>query len=73
MKKQNKFQIFLTISVQSIANRISKDMKISYKDANSMIYNSNLYKDMQKEESKMWYFSSKDLADILKKEYNSGV
>ncbi len=73
MKKQSNFNIFLTISLQSISSRFSRDMKISYKEANKMLYNSKLYNKMQIEEAKMWYFSSKDLVDMLKQEYGLGV
>lgn len=73
MKKQGKFEIFSTIAIQSLTNRFARDMKINHEEANRIAYNSKLYKKIQNEEAKMWYFSSKDLSDMLKQEYKAGV
>lgn len=59
----------LWVFLPSVAEILSKKMKISLKDANEIIYNSNIYDKLEDEETKMWYYSDESLADFFINEY----
>ena len=59
----------LWVFLPSVAEILSKKMKISLKEANEIIYNSNIYDKLEDEETKMWYYSDESLADFFINEY----
>lgn len=68
--KTNTAVFFLIIP--SMAREISKRKKISLQKSNEMIYKSKLYKELEKEDNKLWYYSYKDLVDFLLEEQKIG-
>ena len=51
--------------VQSIVTMIKEYFNISYKDALVMFYSSKVYKSLEIEKAKMWYFSSYALFEMF--------
>lgn len=63
--------IMFTI-VQTLCDSIKNYYNISYEDARKILYNSKLYKELEKEETKMWYYSNYDLFRMFLEERKTG-
>ena len=59
--------------ITKIASEFSRIKQIPLEQANKIIYKSQLYKMLENEENKMWYFSFRDLTDFLIEEYEVGT
>ena len=58
--------------VESIVTMIKEHFSISYKEAMEMFYHSKVYKSLENEEAKMWYFSSLALFRMFLEEKETG-
>lgn len=58
--------------VQSIITMIKEHFNINYSEAMAMFYKSKVYKSLENEETKMWYFSSNALFNMLLEEKETG-
>ena len=67
------FGKFLWLMIPEISEIFSKRKKITLKKSNEIIYKSKLYKELENEENKIWYYSNKDLAEFLIEEYETGT
>lgn len=68
--KTNSSIMFLIIP--SISKEISKRKRIPLTESYKIVYKSKLYKDLENEESKLWYYSCKDLTNFLLEEEKNG-
>ena len=59
--------------IPEISEIFSKRKKTTLKKSNEIIYKSKLYKELENEENKIWYYSNKDLAEFLIEEYETGT
>lgn len=66
------FTFILQLKVHSIVTKIKEHLNVSYKDAMKMFYMSRLYKALEKEDTKMWYFSSYHLFNMFLEEKETG-
>lgn len=64
------YQAFLPVITADLVNTISVNDKISYHKAINKLYNSKLYSYLEKEDTKLWYYSSQTLYGMLKDEEN---
>lgn len=63
----------LWVFLPSVADIISKKMKISLKKANEIIYNSRIYEKLEDKEAKMWYYPDEILAEFFINEYERKI
>ena len=68
----NKFNMILTIEIQNLTTSIKNYYNISYEESMNELYNSKLYKLLENEDTKMWYFSNYDLFKMFKEEKETG-
>ena len=59
--------------IEVIVNSIKEHFNISYREAMDMFYHSKVYKSLEKEEAKMWYFSSNALFKMFLEEKETGT
>ena len=71
MSKRN-FLSIIFVQVQSLCDKIQNYFGISYNEAIKILYHSKLYKALEQETTKMWYFSSYDLFNMFLEEYKTG-
>ena len=65
--------VFIKIStVQTLCDSIKNYFNISYREARDLLYHSKLYKALEDEETKMWYYSNYDLFRMFLKEKETG-
>ena len=69
---KEKFTFIMFEKIQVISYKLSYYYKISYNEALDFIYHSKLYKALENEETKMWYFSSEQLFKMLMEEKETG-
>ena len=55
-----------------ILNLLMENRKISLEEASNLLYNSQLYKTLEDEETKMWRLGYPLLYDLLEEEINTG-
>ncbi|MCL2323018.1 MAG: hypothetical protein FWC47_13060 [Oscillospiraceae bacterium] len=58
--------------IPEISEIFSKREKTTLKKSNEIIYKSKLYKELENEKNKTWYYSNKALAEFLIEEYETG-
>lgn len=69
---EKKFANIMFIKAQTLTNSIKNYFNVSYKEARKMFYTSKLYAILEKEETKMWYYSSFDLFNMFLEENKTG-
>jgi len=69
----DKFQAILPILVTHLVDKIISADSISQENAIKNLYNSKLYDILQKEESKVWQYSTDKLYELYKEEINTGT
>lgn len=69
---KGKFTCMMFIIVQTLCESIKNYLNISYEEAVSLLYHSKLYKALEREETKMWYFSNHDLLKMFLEEKENG-
>ena len=68
-----KFTFVLLGKVQTICNSIKNYFNISYNESIELLYNSKLYRALEDEDNKMWYYSSYDLFNMFLEETKTGT
>ncbi len=58
---------------QVLTNKIKNYYNISFNEARKLLYNSKIYKAIENEETKMWYYSSFDLFNMFLEEQEKGT
>lgn len=71
MDKSN-FEAIFPIITSHLAAMIAEESNLPEDDAITELYNSALYAVMEKEETKVWQYSTEKLYDIFKNEKISG-
>lgn len=69
---KTKFNMIMIIKIQCLVTSIKNYFNISYEDAMDELYHSDLYKLLEIEDTKMWYFSNHDLFNMFKEEKETG-
>jgi hypothetical protein len=69
---KEKLSAVLTVLVPPVLEFIMKDRNIDNKEASRLLYNSDLYEMLEREESKLWHLSAESLYALLKQELASG-
>ncbi|MDR1973323.1 MAG: hypothetical protein LBQ31_01465 [Bacteroidales bacterium] len=69
---QEQFEAILPLKVECIVREMMHQEKQSLYNALFDLYSSQLYKLLEKEETKMWYYSPMMLVEILKNEKETG-
>ena len=67
-----KFMSIMFIQVQALCDKIQNYFNINYNEALKLLYHSKIYKELENEKTKMWYYSSYDLFQMFLEEYNTG-
>ena len=63
---------FLSLHSHPIIERLAKKRNITKKQALDLYYNSNFYEMYEKEDTKLWHFSSVTLSNLLNQELTTG-
>ena len=69
---EGKFTCMMFTIVQTLCDSIKNYFNISYTEAMNLLYHSKLYKALEKEETKMWYYSNYDLFRMFLEERETG-
>jgi len=69
-KKQ--FDAILPLKVQSVLSLLMEQREMALIEALRYLYSSQLYQFLEKEETKVWYYSPLLLFDLIEKEKTSG-
>ena len=72
MVNQNSVYSIIAMLVPGILQRLMDEKNISEEKAGSFFYNSELYKKLEIEETKLWHLSSFALYSLLKEELETG-
>lgn len=70
---KTKFNMIMIIKVQNLITCIKNYYNISYQESIKELYNSKIYQLLEKEDTKMWYFSNYDLFNMFKEEKENGT
>ena len=66
------FETILPLKVEGIVELLVGERKMPLQDALSYLYSSQLYALLEREETKMWYYSPQMLLYLLEGEKNTG-
>ena len=69
---EEKFTVMLELIVPQVIQLIMDDLKVSNIEAADLLYTSELYDMLGKEESKLWHFSAVTLFILFKEELATG-
>ena len=69
---EEKFTAMLELIVPQVIQLIMVDLKVSNIEAADLLYTSELYDMLEKEESKLWHFSAVTLFILFKEELATG-
>ena len=70
--KMSEFESLLPFKVEGIVEQLIEGRKMSLQDALKYLYSSQLYALLEREETKMWYYSPQMLLHLLDNEKNTG-
>jgi hypothetical protein len=65
-------KIMLELIIPRIVGAIMEDMKLSEKEAFTLLYSSKLYEQLDREETKLWHLSVPTLYKMFKEEQKTG-
>ena len=68
----SEFEVILPFKVESIAELLIEERKMSLQNALEFLYSSQLYALLEQEETKMWHYSPQMLVYLLENEKNTG-
>ena len=71
--EQDKLSTLLVLIVPEIIKLITETYRISEESAAEMLYKSNLYAALEREETKLWHLSPAALFEMLKEERETGT
>ena len=66
------FNMIMIIKVQALTTSIKNYFDVTYNEAMKELYKSKLYKLLEDEETKMWYYSNFDLFNMFLEEKETG-
>lgn len=69
---EKKFTCILLVKVQGLCNSIKNYFNIDTNEAMNLLYHSKLYEALEKEDTKMWYYSNYDLFKMFLEETKTG-
>lgn len=67
-----KFSAVLPIVCSALVEKIENELHLSDKEAISELYSSSLYDFLEKEETKVWQYSTEKLFELFLEERSSG-
>jgi hypothetical protein len=67
-----KLTVMLELIIPQVIQLIMDNKKLSNKEAADLLYNSELYEMLEKEESKLWHLSAPTLYSLLEEEITTG-
>jgi len=70
--EKSKFAVLLPVIVGGLANKIIEEMQVGEDEAFDGLYNSQLYTELENEETKVWTYSVPKLFDLYQIEVNTG-
>ena len=70
---QEQFNAIMPVISADIVKMIVEKRSVSEKEAIKMLYASKLYAALEKEETKVWQYSTPMLYSLLEQEWNSGT
>ena len=68
----SEFEAILPFKVEGIVEQLIDNRKMSLQDALEYLYSSQLYALLEREETKIWYYSPQMLLYLLENEKNTG-
>jgi len=68
----SEFEAILPLKVEGIVEQLIEERKISLPDALEYLYSSQLYALLEREDTKVWYYSPQMLLYLLENEKNTG-
>ena len=70
---QEQFNAIMPVISADIVKMIAEKRSVSEKEAIKMLYASKLYEGLEKEETKVWQYSTPMLYSLLEQEWHSGT
>jgi hypothetical protein len=70
---RKRFEAILPLKVESVVKLIGEQKGFSFRDSLRYLYTSKLYRMLEREETKVWYYSPMLLFDLIEKEKSEGV
>lgn len=70
---KGKFTCIMFIIIPTLCDSIKNYFNITYQEARKWLYHSKLYKALEEEETKMWYYSNYDLFRMFLEEKETGT
>jgi len=68
----SEFAIILPLKVEGVVELLIQERNMSLENALEYLYSSQLYALLEREETKMWYYSSQMLLHLLENEKKTG-
>ena len=69
---KSKFNAVFPIICSALAEKIEIELDLSDKDSITKLYSSNLYEMLEREETKVWQYSTEKLFELFLEEKNNG-
>ena len=69
---KSKFDVAFPIICSALVEKIAFELNLFDKDAITELYSSHLYEVLEKEETKVWHYSTEKLLELFLNERNSG-
>jgi len=69
---QDNVYSIIAMLAPGILQRLMDERNINEKEASSLLYNSEFYKKLEMEETKLWHLSSSALYSLLEEELETG-
>ena len=70
---QEQFNAIMPVISADIVKMIAEKRSVSEKEAIKLLYTSKLYAALEKEETKVWQYSTPMLYSLLEQEWNNGT
>ena len=70
--EKNKFAVVLPVIVGGLVNKIIEETNLNEMEAFDKLYNSALYSVLEKEDTKVWYYSVPKLFELWENEIKTG-
>ena len=70
---QEQFNAIMPVISADLVKMISEKRAVSEKEAIKLLYASELYAALEKEETKVWHYSTLMLYSLLKQEWDNGT
>lgn len=69
---KSKFDVIFPVICADLAEKLKAELNLSEKDAITQLYSSYLYGKLEKEETKVWQYSTSKLFEMFLEEKNTG-